>query len=170
MPAMKKRFSFCLLFFAIVFLSQSQEDIPLGTQQIIDEQVWEPFKVAYEARDAEAFLSIHTDDVLRITENGIRFSHQYKESITENYSNAEGPAPSIDFVFEHQLINGDTSYQVGYYKVSYQLNDGSTKDHFGRFHVVLKEKNGIWKIAQDWDTSTINGHQVSQEDFDRLKK
>jgi hypothetical protein len=42
--------------------------------------------------------------------------------------------------------------------------------HYGRFHVVFKKQGDQWKIAQDWDSYTINGHKERPKDLDKLRK
>ncbi len=43
------------------------------------------------------------------------------------------------------------------------MADGKTMDYFGRFHVVLRKENSIWKILVDTDSSE-NG-TISEKDF-----
>jgi len=40
---------------------------------------------------------------------------------------------------------------------------------YGQFHMVLEQENGAWKIAQDWDTTTINGNTILASDFEKQK-
>ena len=75
----------------------------------------------------------------------------------------------IDFTFEQRTAKEDVAYEVGYYKITWRAGD-STSEFFGRFHVVLRKVDGIWKIAQDWDNSNIMGQEVGQTQFDLGQK
>ena len=57
------------LFFLISLSATAiaQENIIKHDAAEINTQVWEPFKVAFDSFDAEAFNSLHTDDVIRIS-------------------------------------------------------------------------------------------------------
>ncbi len=140
----------------------------LLAQSRIDAEVWEPFKGAYDAYDADAFNAVHTDDVLRITPYGIRRGEDYKESNRVNFAREGQPERRIDLRFEHRIQEEEVAYEVGYYRVRYYEEGEQTQAHYGRFHVLLRKVDGVWKIAKDWDTSNINGHEVGAADFERL--
>ncbi len=129
----------------------------------VNEQVWKPFSESYKNGNAELFNSLHTDDVLRVTPSGMKIGKEYKDSISKKYGNPNREPREIHFWFEHRIYSGDTGYEVGYYRVT-QLT-GSQEKYYGRFHVVLKKINGVWKIARDWDTDIINGRKITEEDF-----
>ena len=160
MSIMKKSF---ILIYTLFLIGFTQFLLGQETQKEIDEQVWRPFIQAYNTFDAEAYNNLHTDDVIRSTPWGLRIGEEYKKRNTEqfNKSKADGKKIEIDLRFEHRNASGDVAYDVGYYRVIY--GDGQTS--FGRFHVVLKKIDGVWKIAQDWDTNKILDHEVSEEDF-----
>lgn len=149
-----------LLFFAGSCLAQT------STAEQIDHQVWESFKKAYADPDGALFVSIHTEDVLRITPDHIREGANYLDRMQQGMGSPNWSPKTIDFVFEHRVHQEDIAYEVGYYKVHY-LDSGEA--HYGRFHVVLRKIDGTWKIAQDWDSDNINGHDVGKADFERLK-
>ena len=136
----------------------------------IDQQIWEPFKDAYVTNDGEKFNSLHTDDVLRVTKYGIRKGEVYKNAMLESFAKKDMPPRTIDFRFEHRIHSDSIAYEVGYYKLVYAPANAEKRTSYGRFHVVLKKIEGIWKIAQDWDTGNVNGHKVSAADFEKLAK
>ena len=78
----------------------------------------------------------------------------------------KGTQRTIELWFEHRKSTPEISYEVGYYKVTHQ-KDGETTNHYGRFHCVIKKIDGVWKIAQDWDTNNINGHEVTEKDWEK---
>lgn len=163
MPFLKK--SFFLLFLTFSFLTNAQDAETLIHDEI-NEKVWKPFCESYASLNAEIFNGLHTDDVIRATPWGIRVGEEYKNRNVERFAaNKEKRTNrTIELWFEHRKSNSKISYEVGYYKVAYQ-KDGKTKNSYGRFHCVIKKIDGVWKIAQDWDTDKINGIEVTEKDW-----
>lgn len=160
---------FLLIFFTCLGLNlKAQESTNPETAQQIDAQVWEPFKKAYATKDGELYNSIHSDDVMRVTKQGILLGEAYKERNRKMFAVKGRPRRTIDFVFEHRIHSEEVAYEVGYYKLDYYKEDKVDKTYYGRFHVVLKKIDGVWKISQDWDTSNINGLEVTAKDFEKL--
>ena len=123
---------------------------------------------AYRTNDAELFNSLHTDDILRVSSmTGILVGEEYKNTIRGMLRSMKegGQQMLIDFRFEQRAVKGDVAYEVGYYKIIWSNGD-DTSEFFGRFHVVLRKVDGIWKIAQDWDSSNVMGQEVGQAEFD----
>lgn len=166
-----KKLIVALLLFTSSTILYAQDKLKVDLSQQIDEQLWKPFKEAYEARDAEKYIELHTDDILRITKNGIRQGAIFKNGVIESYSRKDRPERTIDFKFEHRIHSDKIAYEVGYFKVV-QAKQGAIESRatYGRFHVVLKKMDGTWKIAQDWDTDTINGTPITSKDYDKLIK
>lgn len=131
----------------------------------VNEQVWKPFKKSLEQRDAKTYNDLHTDDILRVNKWGIRMGKDFKDRNTANYAKKDDRKVTIDFWLEHRIYSGDTGYEVGYYRVKTTYPDGNVRKSYARFHIVLKKVNGSWKIAQDWDTGSINGVIVTAKDF-----
>jgi len=53
---------------------------------------------------------------------------------------------------------------VGFYKTtSTNIQTGEQRKNFGRFHVLLRKENGIWKIVVDADTR----EEASEENFNK---
>jgi ketosteroid isomerase-like protein len=144
----------------------------LSKVEEINIQVWHPFKQAFESRNDSLFNSLHTDDMLRINESGMQLGEDYKTKNSEWKKMPEGTKMTIDFSFEHRFYNGDIGYEVGYYRVVNSFVNGNQRVSYGRFHVILKKLDGIWKITQDWDTGQIGNIMISEEFFNsgtRLK-
>lgn len=161
---MKSLLSICLLLLIVQGLvAQDLQAI----QDEIDAQIWRPFKEAYEARDAEAFMALHAPQVMRITMSGIRIGNEYSETITQSFARPDQAPRTIDFRFEQRLVKDSVAYEVGMYQLVVQ--DDSRAVYFGRFHVVLKKENGQWLIHQDYDTSIISGEPVDEEDWMALE-
>jgi len=162
---------FVIAVFASCEIVQGQTDY-LSIVEEINEQVWHPFKQAFESRNDSLFNSLHTDDMLRINELGLQLGEEYKAKIRGWKKMTEGNKITIDFSFEHRFYNGNLGYEVGYYRVVNWLSDGNQRASYGRFHVVLIKIDGIWKISQDWDTERVGNIMISVEFFNsgtRLK-
>ncbi|MBK7871679.1 MAG: nuclear transport factor 2 family protein [Saprospiraceae bacterium] len=97
---------------------------------------------------------------------GIQVGEEYwKGNVEGSKRNKEaGVTRSIAFRFEHRVANDSIAYEVGYYKIKSARN-GEERTGYGRFDVVLKKIDGVWKIAQDWDVDNINGKKLTEEDF-----
>lgn len=156
------------LFCTLTSIQLAAQDDAARWQAEIDQEVWLPFTVAYQNYDGEAFNALHSDDVLRVSPWGIRKGADYKKSNLEGYrkNKVSGKKREILFWLEHRQTTSDLSYEVGYYKVSITSQEG-TRDHYARFHVLIRKINDQWKIVQDWDTSSINGHKITAEDFEK---
>ena len=134
----------------------------------IDEQLWKSFVKSYNSRDGESHIKIHTNNVLRITTNGIRQGKEYQDQILKSYGRKGQSKREIEFKFEHRIHTPDIAYEVGYFKVTIFRKD-KTDEYYGRFSVVLKKEDGRWKIAQDWDIDEINGVKITKADYEKLE-
>ncbi|MDP2540056.1 hypothetical protein CSC81_06295 [Tenacibaculum discolor] len=156
-----------LIFLISITLSFSQNKEVIEKE--VNEQIWQPFKKSFEARDWNTFNSLHTNDVLRVNKYGIRIGEEYKTSVQTSYQKPTTKKRQIDFCFNQRTYKESTGYEVGYYRVIYTEKDKEPRIVYGRFHVVLNKKNGVWLISQDWDTDTINGEPITKEDFESGK-
>lgn len=132
-----------------------------NAQEEINNQIWKPFTEAWEANDGEAFNKIHSKDVWRINPGRLLVGDEYT---SRNSERMDGVTKDriIEFSFETRTVNGNNSYEVGYYRVT-DTSGEEPKFYVGRFHVALKKIDGKWKIIQDWDTSKINGIEITPE-------
>lgn len=162
---MKKSLSLLLLFITISIYSQQRK---YDFSKEINQQLWEQFVDAYNTRDADKYLSLHSKDIVRITQIGIRQGDVFREGIRKAFARKNQPKRTIEFKHEHRIHEKEIAYEVGYFKVTY-TRDGEEQDFFGRFSVLLKKEDGRWKIAQDWDVDKINGEAITERDYDRLK-
>ena len=140
-----------------------------ATHKEIDNTVWKTFQDAFQALDSKALNDVYADDVLRITTDGIDTQSQFKEAnvtrFAENIKN--GDRIALDFWLDSRQTNETTSYDVGFYRMAITTATGEKNTVYGQFHIVLKNIDGSWKIAQDWDTSSIGGRPITAEDFAR---
>jgi len=156
---------FSLLVCSITANAQSTEAL----QNEIDQAVWKPFQAAFENLDAEALNAIYAEEVLRVTPNGIDTKGNFRAANVARFNkNKEaGLSIALDFWFDSRKTNADTSYEVGFYRIGFTDKEGTTDFVYGQFHIVLKKRDGQWHIVQDWDTTTINGKEISIEDFEK---
>lgn len=134
----------------------------------IDEQLWKSFVKSYNARDGKNHIKIHTEDVLRITKNGIKKGQAYQDQILESYGRKGQLKREIEFKHEHRIHAPNIAYEVGYFKVTIFRLDKAI-EYYGRFSVVLEKEDGRWKIAQDWDVDEINGVKITKADYEKLE-
>lgn len=157
-----------LILICLVHFGYAQKEIDQQSiENEIDLNIWKPFKQTYESRDWEGFNELHADDVLRVHDGGMQIGESYKSSIKESYQNNVEYKVTIDFAMERRTYEGNTAYEVGFYRVVYNIPNKEPRFSYGRFHVVLKKINGQWKIAQDWDSNSFNGEPIAAEDFNK---
>lgn len=150
-----KRYLF--LSFALLLVANLLTAQEINFQKEINDQVWRPFIKTYNSFDTEGFMAIHTKDIIRINRDGgsIRIGEEYKtgmqqgneRSLKNNYQR------SIEFRFLERLARSEVAFEVGYYKVTSKRGDADERVFYGKFHVVLKKEDGLWKLDMDSDTS-----------------
>ena len=160
-----RKLSLVILLFSITcVLAQDVETI----QKEIDQNLWKPFKAAFETLDGKALNSLYGKQVLRVTPNGIDTENKFKEGNLKRFEDNRNKNTSIvlDFWFDSRHTNANTSYEVGFYKMQLTSPKG-INTIYGQFHIVLKMEEGYWKITQDWDIATINGNAITASDFEK---
>jgi ketosteroid isomerase-like protein len=135
----------------------------------VNETLWKEFKKAYEAKDADAFNALHTEDVMRISPNRIKLGEEYFQSNIKNFAWNPEREQVIDFSMEHRVYNGDHGYEVGFYRIVYTIDQEIVHTSYARFHVRLRKEGGHWKIAQDWDIDQIAGKEINEEHFNEAE-
>ncbi|MEO5976318.1 MAG: hypothetical protein ABIS36_08370 [Chryseolinea sp.] len=75
----------------------------------------------------------------------------------------DGIKLTIELHFTERLANTMQAVDVGVYKTSIVMKDGTSNSGYGRFHVVMRKENGIWKILMDTDSS--KGSTIGEKDF-----
>ena len=161
-----KKLKLCMV---LVILSINLTWAQDAIEKEVNETLWKTFVESWSSFDAEAFNNLHTDDVLRASGNWLTVGKAYKDRNTQSFasSKAKKDKRMIHFWLEHRAYSGDTGYEVGYYKIVNNRPGQEQTEHYARFHIVLKKQNGQWKIAQDWDTSSINGTPIGKDDWEK---
>lgn len=131
-------------------------------QQEINEQVWKPFIKHFNENNTAGFMSVHSKDVIRSPRDAKKIWNWEEYNREQGFGDKEDVRAkrkrTLDLRFTERIANKDTAIEVGIYKTSY----GENQNYYGRFHVVLRKENGIWKILVDTD-STEGGAIVEKE-------
>ena len=139
----------------------------VSVQQTIDEQVWKPFIQAYNNLDSEAFLALHTDDVIRVIRDGnqIKQGERYRADIRlqSERQRQRKTWQTIELRFTERFADGSLAFDAGYYKVVNRYSETEEYTFYGRFNVILRSENGRWKILMDSDTN--DDGKISEADF-----
>ncbi|MCE7991683.1 MAG: nuclear transport factor 2 family protein [Roseivirga sp.] len=160
---MKKLNLSILLLLLITNLGLAQQAI----EKEVNETLWKSFVESWSRFDAKAFNNLHTDDVLRASGSGLTVGQAYKDRTAQSFARSieRKDKRMIHFWFEQRVYSGNTGYEVGYYKIVNSRPGEEERTYYARFHVVLRKENGQWKIAQDWDTGSVNGVRIDEKDW-----
>ncbi|HLG39806.1 MAG TPA: hypothetical protein VI461_09065 [Chitinophagaceae bacterium] len=122
----------------------------------INEQVWKPFMMSFSNGDGEKFKSVHSKDVIRVTQDDRKILgyDQYFPKTSDTVKAKWGNwKKSIELRFIQRITGNDKAFEVGYYKTtSTNMQTGEIRKGIGKFHVLLRKESGAWKILMDADT------------------
>ena len=148
--AMKYCFSVFFLCFCIASFSQGD-----SLQQQINKQVWKPFIESFNNDDNAGFRKVHSVDLIRVIQddNQVLGYEEYLKPADDSVKARWGKwKHHIELRFIQRIASCGKAFDVGYYKtISANINTGETRVSFGKFHVLLRTENGIWKILMDQD-------------------
>lgn len=153
---MKSSLVFTLLLYAVCTHAQLE-------QNEINEQVWKPFIKYFNENNTAGFMSVHSKDVVRSPRDSKTVwdwsEYNEKQGKGDKRDIESNTKRTLELHFTERLINKNLAVEVGVYKTSY----GKDQNYYGRFHVVLRKEDGIWKIIVDTD-STEDG-SIGEKDF-----
>jgi ketosteroid isomerase-like protein len=136
-------------------------------QQEINAQVWKPFIQTFNERDTKGFMAVHSKDVVRSSRDSkkvLNYDEYYKEQEQgDKRGLTSGTKRDLELRFTERIANSNQAIEVGIYKTSVTRKDGTTQSYYGRFHVVLRKENGVWRILVDTDSSENNS--ITEKDF-----
>jgi len=151
-------FVFCLCIGATSFSQNG------SLQQQINEQVWKPFVKAFNNDDKEGFRKVHSLDLIRVIQDDnqvLGYDEYFKpvdDSIKANWGKWKH---HIELRFIQRIASNGKAFETGYYKTtSTNIDTRETRVGYGKFHVLLRTENGVWKILMDQD---------AKEDADETK-
>jgi ketosteroid isomerase-like protein len=143
-------------------------------QADIDIQVWKPFTKAIMNQDVNAFVAVHSKDLVRAERNqkkvmgldeyrkGMETGWPgWKESIQKSKTTY-----TFELRFTERISNGSVAYEVGYFK-NESIGPNGKRVSYGKFQVALRKEEGIWKILVDSDSN--EGGTITEEMFQAAK-
>jgi hypothetical protein len=162
-----------LIVFIIALVSWDTKAQDQGKTEILQEinnNIWKPFSKAYINWDSEAYLSLHSPDLIRAGHTKVSNLNQYSENVTDFFqlTKEQGAQLDIQFRFSERICDQLTASERGVYQLTVINFVGESSKYYGKFHVFLRKESNIWKILIDYDSSennTINENNF-QEAFD----
>ncbi|MFD2823876.1 nuclear transport factor 2 family protein [Lacinutrix iliipiscaria] len=123
----------------------------------INTQVWDTFTKAFETFDYTLFSSIHSPNLIRISGDGqtIKLFSEYIEGYNNRWSNKNGKQ-TISFRFFERIANDEYASERGIYKLIVNHGTVDEKSYYGKFHVLIKREDNLWKLIMDYDSSEFN--------------
>ena len=135
-------------------------------QQHINQQVWKPFIQSFNNLDTKGFMAVHSREMTRVIQDGntiYGYDRYYKETEAGNESTRKSNRKrTLELRFTQRIAANDRAFEVGYYKFTSIQPDGTTRNGYGKFHVLLRKENGTWKIFMDADASEKTDEAVFQ--------
>jgi ketosteroid isomerase-like protein len=155
--------SLFLSIFLLIGLTAASQDF----QKEINEQVWKPFIKNFNDHNTAAFMALHAKEVVRSPRDSKSIlnwkEYNLEQTKGDEQDVKENRKRTLELRFTERISSKDRAIDVGVYKTSYVFQNSSKQDFYGRFHVVLKKENGIWKILVDTDSSE-NG-TIGEKEF-----
>ncbi|RAV99351.1 YybH family protein [Pseudochryseolinea flava] len=137
------------------------------SQQEITDQVWKPFIASFNSFDTDGFMKLHSRDVIRSSRDAKRILDwkQYDEEQRQGdlRSKKENRRRTLELRFTERLSNHNQAIDIGIYRTTSFNSKGESRAFYGKFHVVLRKENGVWKILVDTDSSENN--TIGETDF-----
>ena len=132
-------------------------------QKAINDQVWIPFTNSFNERNTEAFMAVHSKDLIRAPRDS-KVVQNFEEYKKENQlGESRTSKRSIELRFTERIASETQAYEVGIYKTTSTNSKGESRSFYGKFHVVLRKESGTWKILVDSDSS--EGGTIGEKDF-----
>jgi hypothetical protein len=134
----------------------------------INKDIWTPFSEAYASGDADKYLALHSKDFVRASKSGDNTTDLdgYSKSVLRSFNrNAiNGSKATIEFRFFERFASSSTASERGIYKYTYYPLNGTPSSGYGKFHVVSRKEDGIWKILMDYDSD--ENKTIDEDDFE----
>ncbi|TWP49072.1 DUF4440 domain-containing protein [Lentzea tibetensis] len=122
----------------------------------LNNDIWHPFRKAYGACDAPAFMALYSPDLIRAggPAKEIVGYDAYAAQIDEWFSGVleRGSRIAIEFRFHERLVGADVASERGVFRIDTQRATGESRTFYGRFHVFARKSGGRWRIVADHDT------------------
>jgi len=133
----------------------------------LNRDVWHAFRRAYGARDAAAFLALHTPDLIRAggPDKQVHGFADYAAQTTQWFADLteRGDSIGIDFRFLERIAAGELASERGVFRITATRAGGEPRVFYGQFHTFARKTDGSWRIAADYDSN--EGGTVTAETF-----
>jgi ketosteroid isomerase-like protein len=154
----------CLLFILTLCVLNA---FAQNSRQEINDQVWKPFIQTFNNYDTKGFMEVHSKEVARAPRDSKTIwnwqEYYQQQEQGDQRGKASSSKRSLELRFTERIVNKDLAMDVGVYKTTSIRSDGTSRSFYGRFHVVLRKENEIWKILVDTDSS--EGNTIGEKDF-----
>lgn len=138
-----------------------------NAQKEINDQVWKPFIKSFSDGNTDVFLGVHSKDLVRSgreSKRVLNWDEYYNETKAGNDQRSKDKTRmEIELRFTERINSATQAIDVGVYKTSWFTADGKSGAGYGRFHVVMRKENGIWKILVDTDSN--EGRTIGETQF-----
>lgn len=122
----------------------------------LNRDIWRPFAAAYAVGDAEAYLDLHTPDLVRVDANtgSVLDFESYAKGIREFFASMADTdvAMCIEFRFVERLADGDLASERGVFKFRMTRPGHQDRVRFGVFHTIARRTGGRWRLSMDYDS------------------
>ncbi|GAB3846122.1 DUF4440 domain-containing protein [Dactylosporangium cerinum] len=123
----------------------------------LNNELWRPFRAAYAARDAAAFLALHSPDLIRAsgTDGTVFGLDRYAAQVEPWFAGmaARGDVLDITFRFTERIAAPDLASERGVYRIVVAPVGADRLTFHGRFHTFARKVGGSWRIAVDYDST-----------------
>lgn len=136
-------------------------------QREINDQVWKPFIETFNERNTTGFMAVHSKEAIRSPRDSKvvwNYDEYYEQQRKGDERGKTGDSKrELELRFSERIAGPNAAVEVGVYKTTITPQKGTPRSFYGRFHVVLRKENNVWKILVDTDSS--EGGTVSEKDF-----
>lgn len=151
----------------LLFLIFSLHAMAQDYQREINDQVWKPFIETFNHYKTDQFLALHSKDVFRCSRESkeiLNWDQYYQnQKHWDEKAIKEGSKRSLELRFTERIANAGQAIEVGIYKSTSTNSKGESQTGYGKFMVVLRKQNGVWRIVVDTDSS--EGGTINEKHF-----
>lgn len=152
--------------FLLLFLLLTETITSQNTDNLkaINADLWQNFTKAFEELDYNLFASLHCDNMIRVSGDAktIKNKAEYIDGYKNHWKDKK-IHQTISFRFLERICDANKASERGIYKLTIKPNTENEKSYYGKFHVILKKENEIWKILMDYDSSEKN--RINEESY-----
>ena len=146
-----------LLFLILLIISNHSFAQTSGFEKEITDQVWKPFIKAFNDRNNKAYSKVHSKDFIRVLrDNGEIYGFEkafeaQPDSIAQKWAVWKR---NLELRFIERIASENKAFEIGYYKTSTtNTSTGEKRTSYGKFYVLLRKEENVWKILMDADGS-----------------